>query len=141
MPLIDDARRAYLAQEWRTVTAQDEAVKSAHLLAASTEEETLLQIEADAQAEATRRQTMRGVLRHRYEFTVALTSETDTLDLGDVVQLTYSRYGMSGGKLYRIIGLEPDAANRTLTLTVWGPADPTSLMRVRLAMAGTGSVS
>lgn len=117
---VTDARRVYLAQAWREVFAEDAAVATAHLLAPQTVEDTLFVVEADAQAEATRRQALRGVWRQRYEVVVALTAARAALDLGDVVTLTHPRYGLSAGVDCRILGIVPDAARDRLTLTLWG---------------------
>lgn len=137
---MSEARRAFLASEWRDAVAEDAAVKNAYPLAQEIVEETLLVDATAAAAEATRRQGVRSILRHRYEAVLALTPETLTLDLGDVVTVTHDRYGLSSGALYRVIGLEPDAENYRLTVHLWGPADPTSRLRVGLTLSGTGTV-
>lgn len=117
---VSDARRAFLALEWREAKAEDAAVQTVHTLAAQTVEETLLSSASDAGTEATRRQTLRGVLRNRYLVVVAFTDETKALDLGDIVTLQVPRYGLTAGVKFRIIGVEPDAAAETITFTVWG---------------------
>lgn len=138
---MSNARRSFLATEWREAVAEDRSVKNAYPLAMEVTEETLLVAAADAQTEATRRQTMRSVLRHRYEVILPLDDDTITLDLGDVIQITYDRYGLDAGALFRIIGLEPDAENERLTVQVWGPADPVCRMRAAASLSGSGSVS
>jgi hypothetical protein len=139
---VADDRRVFLGTEWREATAQDGAVLAAHPLAPQTVEESLLRNVEDAQAEANRRQTMRGQHRDRFELVLQLNDETETLELGDVIRLTHSRYGLSGGRLFRIIGVDPDARARTLTLTVWGPEDPISLCRLAVpVLAGIGTVT
>ena len=138
---MSNARRTFLATEWREAVAQDIGVKNAYPLAMEVTEATLLVNAADATTEATRRQTMRSVLRHRYEVVLPLDDDTITLDLGDVVQITYDRYGLDAGALFRIIGLEPDAENERLTVQVWGPADPVCRMRVAAALSGSGSIT
>jgi hypothetical protein len=137
---VSASRNAFLAAEWREVVAEDPGVREAHLLAAETVEDTCYATEADARAEATRRQALRGILRHRYEVVLPLTSETEDLDLGDVVTLTYARFGLDQGAPFRVIGVEPDARGGRVTLTLWGPADPVSRMAVTLAMSGSGAV-
>lgn len=117
---VSDAQRALLGKELYEVTAETAEVRSAHRLAPQSTREVLIQSSADAVAEATRLQTLHGVLRHRYEVVLALTDETDALDLNDVVTLQHARYGLSAGVLMRIIGTAPNAAQRSLTLTLWG---------------------
>lgn len=117
---VSATRRALVSKEWREAKDTDTAVQTIHLLAPQTVEDSLLTTEANAQSEADRRQTLRGVLRHLFAFTVALDAETMLLDLGDVVTLTHSRYGLSGGEDFRILGIEPDARAGTLGIQVWG---------------------
>ena len=73
------ARRAFLAAEWREARFTDASVQTAHILAPSVTEDTYLTVFADALAEATRRQTLRGVQRDRFEITVPLDAETSRL--------------------------------------------------------------
>jgi hypothetical protein len=100
----------------------DVAVQTAHLLAGSTEEDTLYTNAADAQAEADRRQTLRGVQRSAFRVVVPM-HDTDrnyeAIALGAVGTLQHPRFGLSGGVLVRVIGIEPNAAQRQLTLTLW----------------------
>ena len=139
---VSDVTRNFLALEWREARSDDPAVKASHLLAPEITEESLMYSAADALLEVARRQVMRGILRHRYELVLQLNDDTKALDLGDVVSLTHSRYGLAAGALFRIIGLEPDGIGRTITVQVWGPADPVSLTRVpRMVLAGTGTVT
>jgi hypothetical protein len=101
-----------------TVVDTDAAVQTRHLLARATDEETLYTTLADAQAEATRRQTLRGVTRQAYQALVSLEDFAD-VEIGDVGTLTHPRFGLSGGELVRVLGREPNAANRSLLLTLW----------------------
>jgi hypothetical protein len=117
---LTQARVAWLNKEFREAVAEDATVQTAHLLAPQIVEDSCLVSETDAQAEATRRQTLRGVKRDRLEITVELNDETDELDLGDVITLTHSRYGLAAGKQFRVLGVQPNAAEHAVTLTLWG---------------------
>lgn len=101
-----------------TVVEADAGVQTTHLLAEATVEDSLYTTAADAQAEATRRQTLRGTARSAYRVTVSL-EDYASVDLGDVGTLTHPRFGLSGGALVRVLGVEPDARNRSVTLTLW----------------------
>lgn len=101
-----------------TVVDTDTAVQTAHLLAGATVEDALYTTQADAQAECDRRQTLRGVMRSAYRVTVSL-ADYASVDLGAVGTLTHPRFGLSGGALVRVLGVEPDARNRSVTLTLW----------------------
>lgn len=101
-----------------TVVDTDTAVQTTHLLAEATVEDTLYTAASDAQAEATRRQTLRGTARSAYRVTVSL-ADYAGVDVGDVGTLQHPRFGLSGGVLVRVLGVEPDARNRSVTLTLW----------------------
>jgi hypothetical protein len=111
---------AFLAQQWRQAQATNSGVKTAHLQAQQLTEDSLIAGASDAQSEATRRQSLRGVMRDMWLLVVALTPANAAVDLGQIVQLTHPRYGLGGGKLFLVLGLKPDGAARTLTFTVWG---------------------
>lgn len=116
---VTEARRASLAKEWREAVNESASVQTMHLLADATVEPTLYATEADALAEATRRQTLRGTKRTRLIATVALDADTEALDLGDVVTVTSTRFGLSAGVDFRITALEPQRATRRLRLSLW----------------------
>ena len=84
------------------------------------EVETLLASGTDAASEVARLLALRGVQRDTFRLVVPLDTETAVLDLGDVVTLTYPRYGLNGGRLLRVLGVSPDAVRGQLTMTVWG---------------------
>jgi len=43
-----------------------------------------------------------------------------TLKLNDVVKITFSRYNLTGGKLFRVISIVEDAAVNEVELELWG---------------------
>lgn len=118
-------RRAFASEEWREVVATDLAVQERNLLSPETIEETLFTVEADALAEANRRLGIRKVRRDRFELVVPLTDESAQIEIGDEIELYHSRFGLNvvgsmEGKPFIVIGTNPDAARRRLTLNVWG---------------------
>lgn len=113
-------RRADLAQAWKEESAETASVKTAYLLAREQIDETLYVSAADASAEATRRLALRDARRDRFQFGVQLNGTTNRLDLGDIITVTHSRFGLSAGKNFVIIGLDLDTGGRLLTLDVWG---------------------
>lgn len=117
---VTDARKAFLAKEWREIADTDATVQTKHLLAIESVEDTLLDVAADATTEADRRQTLRGADRQMFELALPLNDDTDTLELNDVIELTHSRYGLSGGESFRIIGLNINAEKSELLAVVWG---------------------
>ena len=125
---VTQARREVVNKEWREAIATDATVQTAHPLAIESVEDSLLTVEADAQAEATRRQALRGVVRNFFELTVPYNDDTAAIELNDVIELAHSRYGLGiiggdTGALVSVLGLASDAENRELTLTVWGPTN------------------
>lgn len=147
---VDDATRADLAHEWRDATAEDDDVLANYPLSPALEVESLFSDGDDAQDEADRLLALRSqsspVPRGLFEFKVQLNDVTRAIDIGDVVMLVHDRYALSVvgdvdndfGGTFRVLDVEPDAKNRTLTLRVWGNA---SGSRNRVTTAGALRVS
>lgn len=120
-------RRAVLAEDWQTTRSSFVGGLPLHLLSPSlTFDSLMVEGTIAALTERLRLLGLRGARRDILEFSVALTATTALVDLGDVIELVYPRYGIQAvggeeGKLFRVIGLEPDAGQRTVRLTVWGP--------------------
>lgn len=115
----DPAFAAFASEEWRNAVAEDEAVKNVHKLASDLVFETYLINEADAQAEAERLLAMHSVARDRFRIPVK-TYLTDAIDLGSVVRLQLSRFGLNNGKDFRVIGMADNHKTRITTLDLWG---------------------
>jgi hypothetical protein len=118
---VTAARKAWLAEEWRTATATDAAVQAKHLLAGEMEFETLLVSAAAAGTEATRRLALYGTRRDRLRLRVRLDSSlAAVVDLGSIVSVELPRFGYDAGKLFVVLGMEYDAARNIAELEVWG---------------------
>lgn len=117
---VDDDRRADLAREWRSVTAEDATVQTKHLLAPTLTVYTALANASDAQAECDRILALRKVQRDPYPIVVESTAANNVLDNGNVVTLQHDRFGLSSGLKFVIVGVEPRAAMRETALTLWG---------------------
>jgi hypothetical protein len=72
----------------------------------------------DAFALATTILSLHGVQRNLFQ--VALKIGEELLELAMIVNISYDRYGLSGGKNFVIIAMVEDAAQDRVTLTVWG---------------------
>ena len=97
------------------------AVQAAYLLAGDLTVETGMQCLAAVQQEAERLGTLYEVKRDRFELQIVASMTTlAAIDLGAVVQLQWKRFGLSAGKLFRVIGYQLDPASKTISLTVWG---------------------
>jgi hypothetical protein len=118
---VTAARRAWLAEEFRTVVSTDTAVQVPHLLAEALEFESLIVDPTAAQAEADRLLTLHKTRRDRLKVSVKFGPDVAGLiDLGDVVSVQINRFGYSAGKLFRVTGLGYDAAASVLDMDLWG---------------------
>ena len=116
---VTDERRNFLTEELRLVTVKDESIKDRHLLARDPEAtRTLLHEEAAAQAEAERLFELYRQQRNLYRITVK--TQPFKVELGDQVQVVYPRFGLDGGRVFRVIGLEERAEINRVTLELWG---------------------
>jgi hypothetical protein len=117
---VSDADRATFAKPWLdTGTSVDSNITTAHPLAVQRLDETLLADETDASDEATRRQALFGADHFWFDVPVYLTDVTAAIDLGDIVELASTRYGMGAGTRGVVLGVKPDAAANRVTLSVW----------------------
>lgn len=111
------AHRNLFALDWLTTTQTDDATRTLYRLHAVPEqEETYLQTEADAIAEANRRLNIRKTPHTIYQYTGF--ADALNLELGKEVFLTHHRYGLKAGKYGVIVGLEPDWLARRCTVKV-----------------------
>lgn len=118
---VTAARRAAISQEWRSVESSDATVKTSRLLAQEIVFDSDLIDPTVAATECTRRLNLYKVQRHRYELRAAIDAAAITsIDLGLVVRLLHSRFGMSSGKDFRVIGYKIDLRLNIADLTLWG---------------------
>ena len=114
------AQQSYRSNKWRQATAVNAWTLVRHPLAPSVAEESCLVDIHDANMEAARRLAMRSANIDRFELVAPMNDETMALELGDVIQLTHSRYNLDAGVLFRVMGIRPEAAHARLVLDVWG---------------------
>jgi len=117
---VSEARKAWLAEAVRTVTATDVSVQTKHPLAPELRRDTLLAVSSAASAEATRLQALYGVRRDMVRCRVRLDATNAAIDLGDVVRVQTSRLGYSAGRDFVVLGVETTGARNRMTLTLWG---------------------
>lgn len=112
---VTAARRTYAAQAERVVDAHDNAVKSQRQLARDYGPTgDVYALQADAQTEANRRLAL---WKTAYFYEVDMSSPLALArDLGDEVNLTYSRYGFSAGREARIVAHRITGQSVTLTV-------------------------
>ena len=80
----------------------------------------MLDTSAGAVTEAARLQILRGVRRARYKLTIPLDDDSETLDLGQYVEIIHDRFNLAPGKEFVVMQAYPDALAETLRLEVWG---------------------
>jgi hypothetical protein len=114
-------RRAWLEKASRQATDEDAAVKTPHPLAQEITYDTLLAGQGYAQPEAARRLSLLKTQRTIYNVIAQVDAALlDAIDIGEVVDVQYPRFGLNAGKLLRVIGYEPNWKNNELTLRLWG---------------------
>lgn len=119
---VSNDRLVFLAQQWRTVESNDASVPTAHKLSSQIAEDSLILNQTDAQGEVTRRQKIRGRRQDRFEMMVLFDATNGAVDLFQSVLLTHSRFGLSAGRLFRVIGLQPDGGSQKLKVRLWAAA-------------------
>lgn len=111
--------KTFTAEEWRKVTAEDEAVKAAHSFSPELTFSTYFVQQSDAQAEAARRLDLYKVPRDRFRVPVkAFLAEQ--VDLNTVVAVQNDRFGLAAGKSFRTIGMAENFQAGVTTLDIWG---------------------
>ena len=116
---IDPARREWLKTEWRQVTVASLLNAMASPLGESLEVQSALVVRDGAEEVAHRLMTMHGTVRERYSVTLR-SDQCQSVDLNAVINLQTRRHGLEGGKLFRVIGLQPDYRVNRIDLTLWG---------------------
>lgn len=117
---VSEARRAWLAKEVRTATANDATVLTKYLLAPEIKQSSLLTQETDAEAEANRRLSLYKVRRDYWRVRIPIDTDNSGLDLGAIVSFKMPRFGYEAGRLFVVLGCEIDASSNTQTLKLWG---------------------
>lgn len=118
---VASARRARLAQPYQDASDSDTAVQTAYLLAPELSVETKFACLGQCALEATRLLTLYSAKRDRFELVVnADSAALAALDLGAVISITYPRFGLDAGKLFRVLGFQLDPTQSSAALTVWG---------------------
>jgi hypothetical protein len=117
---IVTSRLRFFTTEYRyPAAAADMSVRTIYGPYATSEtRDTLLLRKADAETEQARQLALYGAARD--VFTVPAKTEPFQVDIGNVVELTDSRYGLSAGKLMTVLGIIEDASTNRVTLTLWG---------------------
>lgn len=117
-PSITTAKRDSLVREWSVATATDANVLTAYPNSSALIVNTFLVDSTAAATEASRLLTIYKTQRDFYKILVK--TQPYTLKLNDVVKITFNRYNLASGKLFRVISIVEDAANNEVELELWG---------------------
>lgn len=116
---IDPSRREWLKTEWRQVTAESLLNAMASPLGESLEVQSALVVRDGADEVAKRLMAMHGTVRERYSVTLT-SDQCQAVDLNSVVSIQTGRHGLDNGKLFRVIGIQPDYYVNRIDMTLWG---------------------
>lgn len=109
--------KTLLMEEWRLEEDASAAVAAASLLSREERLESRFDTAADALAEAQRRVALHGPRRAAFEAVVPFVAG---LRPGMTVRLTDPRFGLAGGRSFRAMRVDRDAAAETVTMELWG---------------------
>jgi hypothetical protein len=112
---IPERHKQQWQENWKYRTAKNESAVSLHKLFDEPEaEETALQVGSEAQQVAQWRVDLMGTQRTVYGCRVV--GSAALLEVGDVVMLSYSRYGLDNGVLARVTSCRPNWSEKTADL-------------------------
>lgn len=118
---VTAAERARLGQAFRSVASEDATIKGQFQLAGELLIDTVFTASADATTFAAAQLALYKVQRDTFEVPVPIEIVTGNgLWLLDVVSLKLDRFGMSAGKLFRVVGLRLELKANRAVLTLWG---------------------
>lgn len=116
---VTDARRKFLAVDWRTTVNTDVTVQTKHPLAQAPDLlQSNLDSKADADTLAAALMALHGPDRAMYE--VELDSTGLAVEMGDTVKLTWPRFGLTNAGFFRAFPIRDDNQRRKTTLLLWG---------------------
>lgn len=82
---------------------------------------TLLKNQSQASTVAQQYFNIYSKLRDRFKLVVNLNQDNiSSTQLGGIIKVQTTRYGLQDGKLFMVLGSEPNPQNRTITLDIWG---------------------
>ena len=112
------ADRDFVLRESAVATASSAGTLSVYPNSETLEIDSRLIDSSAASAEATRVVGLYGTQRDVYRIRVK--TQPFTIKLNDLVKITFPRYDLQGGKLFRVISLFEDAAINEVELELWG---------------------
>lgn len=122
---LTDEQRQGFSQEYRKILRESPRAASLYASARTHEANSLINLRADAEAEADRLIARDSVPRDLYEMTIL--RHLWQQKIGDTVEVSVTgdgnslqpRFGLSGRR-FRVVGISESAAERSATLLLWG---------------------
>ena len=111
---------AWYGKEYRSTLSTDPTVKTKHLLALAQESNSLINSPVAAQIESDRQLALRKVRRDFLIVDVKISSITAIPKFGQIVKITYNRFGYNAGKLFLFLGFDMSLNTNDITLYLWG---------------------
>lgn len=111
-------RRIWLGEEFTARVASDDGIKTLYPLADTGEAETHLYRPDDCATLAQAWLAMYG--QERMVLEVKCKLQPLSVEMGQVVRVTWDRYGLDAGRLFRVAGFVDDFVANEVTLTLWG---------------------
>ncbi len=116
--IVSRARKTWISKEYRKVVDSSTTTRDTYKTDKEMEIFTALIDRADAVSLATRLHVMYHQQRSVYEVTIP--SSRFNYQVMDAIALHHSRFGLSAGKMFLIIGFTLNLADNTAILTLWG---------------------
>jgi len=115
---ITAANRDFFVREGDFAVATDTNVQTPYPNSKEILIDSLFAGSSAASTEATR--LLNIYKAQRDFFRILVKTQPYTLKLNDVVKITFNRYNLNSGKLFRVISINEDAANNEVELELWG---------------------
>lgn len=117
-PAATDAQKSFALEPYRTTTVEDRGVRGKTKSEFEVQFDTALAFEADAEAYRDRLASIYQVQRSSYRFKAK--DLIFKVFIGDVIRVSYPRYGLESGKNFLITAVSEDAEDNATELEVWG---------------------
>ncbi len=115
---VSNARKAFVAKEYREAVAENASIKVRHPNAPEIIIETMLTTEEKAKAEAARWLALYGGVADMLDVSVE-PEIAGAFELGQTIRITYPRLGMENGADYVVTGLTEDYGGNIGSIEVW----------------------
>lgn len=118
---VTEANKQKFSQQYRSVVAENAAIKDQFPEAVEITIDTLLVDETDAQAIADVALLLYGTRRDLFTVTASYDATlAAAVDLGDVVEVYHPRFNLAAGRQFNIHGFTNDARARRVEMELWG---------------------